>query len=118
MAEFPSFVTIRFVGYSEEFDPSVERVEMERGVAKMTLVNTQVMQELQATLQFKSAAEAASFEEWYFGIIRRIGWFNMIHPRTKQPIVARFKGGNIGRLVPLMTQFKFSVRDVTLEYLR
>lgn len=118
MAEFPPYVTIRFAGYSEEFDPSVERVDMERGVAKMRLVNTQVMQELQATLQFKSAAEAAAFEEWYFGDIRRIGWFSMIHPRTKQPIVARFKGGSIGRLIPLMTQFKFSVRDVTLEYLR
>jgi len=118
MAEFPEYVTIRFAGYGEEFDPSVERVEMERGVSKMRLVNSQVMQELHATLQFKSASEAQAFEDWYFETIHRIGWFGMLHPRTKQRITARFKNGAIGRLTPLMTQFKFSVRDVVLEYLR
>ena len=118
MAQFPSYVKIRFAGYAEEFDPSVERVEMERGVPKMRLVNSQVMQDLMATLQFNSAAEAAAFEAWYFDDIKRIGWFTMEHPRTKATITARFKNGGIGRLVPLMTQFKFSVRDVVLEYLR
>ena len=121
MASFPDYVCIHFAGYagySEDFDPSVERIEMERSVPKQRLVNSQVMQELHATLQFKRPEDAIAFEQWYFDEIKRIGWFDILHPRTQQPISARVKGGSIGTLIPLMTRFKVSVRDVTLEYLR
>lgn len=118
MAQLPEYVEIRFAGYGETFDPSVERTEMERGVPKERLSNSQVMQELAMTLQFKGAANLQNFEDWYFGEIKRIGWFQMLHPRTGQTITARFKGGSIGSLVPLIPGFKLSTRDVVVEYLR
>lgn len=118
MAALPTYVEIRFSGYGETFDPSVERTEMERGVPKERLINSQVMQELSMTLQFKGAANLQSFEDWYFDVIKRIGWFSMLHPRTGQPITARFKGGAIGTLVPLIPGFKLSTREVVIEYLR
>lgn len=118
MAVLPTYVEIRFSGYSETFDASVERTEMERGVPKERLVNTGVMQELSMTLQFKGAANVQMFEDWYFGDIKRIGWFSMAHPRTGQLITARFKGGSIGTLVPLIPGFKLATRDVVVEYLR
>lgn len=118
MATFPTYVEVRFAGYGETFDPSVERTEMERGVPKQRLINSQVMQELAMTLQFKGPADLENFEDWYFDEIKRIGWFSMAHPRTGQTITARFKGGSIGTLTPLIPGFKLSTRDVVVEYIR
>ena len=118
MPILPDYVCVQFADYSESFDPSVERTEMERGVPKQRLLNSQVLVKINATLAFLSAADAASFETWYFGTIKRIGWFTMPHPRTGAPITARFEGGSIGALVPLATQFAVSERQLVLEYLR
>ena len=118
MAEFPSYARVLFDDYSEDFDPSVERTEMERGVPKQRTLNTHVMMNVNATLFFRGKADAAAFESWYFNDIKRIGWFNMTHPRTKQRIVARFVGGKIGTLVPVSRNFAFSKRTLVIEYLR
>lgn len=109
---------ILYSGYSESFDPSVERTEMERGVPKQRLVNSQVLVKIRCTLFFRSAANQEAFEAWYFNTIKRIGWFPIEHPRTSATVQARFEGGSIGDLIPLYTEFRYSKRDVTLEYLR
>lgn len=118
MADFPSYVHILTDGFSDSFDPSVERTEMERGVPKQRLVNSQVLVKLGATLFFRSAADVTAFETWYFDTISRIGWFQMRHPRTGMAITARFEGGSIGTLVPLGPAFFIASRAVALEYLR
>ena len=118
MAEFPSYVCIAFDGYGESFDPSVESTEMERGVPKERLLNSQVMMKVAASLIFKSAADIESFLNWYFNTIQRIGWFTMTHPRTGQTITAKFPGGDIGTLVPLAPAFGVGKRDLTIQYLR
>ncbi|HDS1579577.1 hypothetical protein WG628_18720 [Stenotrophomonas maltophilia] len=118
MSSWPTYAEVRFADYAEEFDPAVERTEMERGVPKQRLLNTDVLQTIIASVQFRSAQAVADFEAWYFNEIRRIGWFSMEHPRTGELIRARFQGGSIGRLQPLNTQFRFAKRDLVIEYVR
>lgn len=118
MAALPGYVEILFSGYGEEFDPSVERTEMERGLPKQRIGNSQVLQRLECTLLFGSKADAAAFETWYFDTIGRIGSFTLDHPRTGASITARLEGGRIGKLVPRNAAFTTSQRAVVFEYLR
>ena len=118
MADFPTYACIMRDGYSESFDPSVLRTEMERGLPKERLLNSQVLMKINATLLFKSKEDVSNFETWYFDTIKRIGWFNMKHPRTGNTIYARFEGGNIGSLSPLAPRFFAASREVIIEYLR
>lgn len=118
MASLPSYVAIRFPEYSEGFDPSVERTEMERGPAKQAIKNTHVFKQPKATFMFMSLADAIAFEDWYFNTIKRVGYFDFVHPLTGQPVQARFMGGDIGELVPLSPGFAQSQRTVTLEFMR
>lgn len=119
MVTLPEYARILFSGYGEEFDPAVERTEMERGFPKQRLVNTGVLVEVSASLLFDSAADAASFDSWYFDVIKRIGFFQVPHPRTGATISARFKGGNIGKLAPRSPRMSsFTRTGVIMEYLR
>lgn len=115
---WPSYAEVRFADYSEEFDPSVIVTEMERGGPKMAVMNSHVVQEVNASVQFRSAQDVADFETWYFNEVKRVGKFTMDHPRTGEPITAWFKEGRIGRLVPLNTLFRFAKRDLVIQYLR
>ena len=118
MAEFPDYVCVSFDNYSEPFDPSVERTEMERGPAKQRRINSRVEQQIQATLTFDGKQAAADFEDWYFNTINRIGYFDIEHPRTGQTISACFRGGDIGELTTLTPGFEVTQRHVVLEYMR
>ena len=118
MATLPSYVCIQFPNWSEGFDPSVMRTEMERGPAKQAIINTHVAKQPKAVFLFRTAADAIAFETWYFDTIGRIGWFDMTHPLTGATITARFMGGDIGELVPLSPNFAQSQRNVTLEFMR
>lgn len=118
MSVWPAYAEIRFADYGEDFDPSVERTEMERGIPKQRLLNTDVLQTIEASVQFRSAQAVEDFERWYFIDVKRIGWFSMEHPRTGEPINARFQNGRIGRLQPLNTLFRFAKRDLVIEYVR
>lgn len=118
MASLPNYVRVTFGGYSESFDPAIERVEMERGVPKMSARNSQVLMKLGISLLFMSKADIASFETWYFDTIGRVGFFDMAHPRTGATISARFENADIGQLVPLAPRFGLARRDVVIEYLR
>ena len=118
MAALPSYVKVSFSGYGEAFDPAIERTEMERGMPKEATRNSQVLMKVSATLMFMSAADAASFEDWYFDTLGRVGFFTMAHPRTGATITARFENADIGQLVPLTPRFAMSQRNVVIEYLR
>jgi hypothetical protein len=119
MATLPSYVHILFAGFGEEFDPAVERTEMERGVPKQRLINTSVLVEVSASLLFDSEADTEAFDIWYFETIQRIGWFQMTQPRTGQTITARFKGGKIGKLAPRSPRMdRFTRTGITIEYQR
>ena len=116
MATLPSYVIVQFPEWGEGFDPSVERTEMERGPAKQVIRNSRVMKQVRAGFLFKTAADSEAFEVWYFDVIGRIGWFDVVHPRTRATISARFVGGDIGELVPVGPGFSLTRRTVTLEF--
>lgn len=118
MATLPDYVRVISEGYGESFDPAIRRTEMERGVPKQSLVNSNVLMKLQLTLLFMSADDIAEFDAWYFDTINRIGWFDMRHPRTRQIITARFENGSIGTLTTQGPAFSVATRALTVEYLR
>lgn len=118
MATFPSNICLLVGGYGESFDPSVERIEMERGPAKEAIKNSQVLAEIKCAILYPSSTAVDSFETWYFTTIKRIGWFSVEHPRTGATISARFKGGVLGELNPVNNARRMWRREVTIEYLR
>lgn len=118
MAIFPAYAKVLFAGYGESFDPGVETTDMERGPPQEEVLSTQVIVSVQASILFRSAADAEAFETWYFDEIGRIGWFDLIHPRTGKTVRAKFPGGSIGTLVPLLPRFRASRRDLVIQYMR
>ena len=118
MAALPSYVCILLEGAGEEFEPGVIVSEMERGLPKMRIGQSRVIVDSPATLMFSTQADTISFETWYFETIKRIGFFDWLNPRTGQLLSVRFKGGDIGKLVPVTTSYALAKRDVTLQYLR
>lgn len=118
MSTWPTAAILRFSGLSEDFDPSVERTEMERGVPRQRVINSGVMATVTATVLFKTPEDVAVFEAWYFNDIKRIGWFDVVHPRTGQVVVARFVGGKLGAMSPQAPRFHLAQREVVMEYLR
>lgn len=118
MAAFPTGICFLAGSYGESFDPSIERTEMERGVPKQRLVNSQVLAKIKCSLLFNSSANADAFETWYFDVIGRIGWFSMNHPRTGVAITARFENGALGELSAVNNNRKRWRREVILEYMR
>lgn len=117
MAALPNYVSLLVAGQADTFDPAIVRSEMERGLAKQRVGNSQVVRKLSATLQFESNADVNAFEDWYFNTIRRIGFFSVRHPRTDVLTAMRFEGGSIGELVPAVNGYHIASRAVVLEYL-
>lgn len=116
--QWPTFAKVVTDGFGETPNPSVKRTEMERGIPKQAVINRRVMVEVTITVQFESAADASSFEEWYYNDIKRIGFFTFRHPRTREMLSVRIKGGDIGTLIPVTAGFGTTRRSMTLEYLR
>jgi len=118
MASLPAVARVMFDGQKRSFEPSVLRTEMERGVPKQRLLNTQVLVKQAMVLYFSSIADWETFDTWYMGDIKRIGWFTLIHPFTGKQITARFENGALGDLVPdekLPGDYRM---DAVVEYLR
>lgn len=118
MAALPEYVIVLLEGYTEEFDAGVVKSEMERGLAKQRVGQSRVVKTIAVNLVFESAADADSFEGWYFDTIKRIGWFDWRDPRTNTMRSVRFKGGALGQIQPLAGGFGLSRRSAELEYLR
>lgn len=118
MADFPSNLRFDLNSYRESEDPSVLRTEMERGVPKQRTINTDVLCTMKGVVNFLSEQDIADFDTFYFDTIKRVGWFNIRHPRTRQIISARFPGGKRGELVPVVGGFGVAYRELEMEYLR
>lgn len=118
MAAFPNYVRFDLNGYTEGEDPSVLRTEMERGVPKERIINSDVMATIKGTVTFLAKEDIASFDAWYFDTIKRIGWFDFRHPRTRQMLSVRLVGGKRGELQPIKAGFGIATRMIELEYLR
>lgn len=117
MAALPDYVSLLLAGQGDDFDPSVISSEVERGLAKLRVGNSRVVRTLEATLQFESNADVNAFEAWYFDTIRRVGFFDVRHPRTGALTPMRFEGGRIGKVVPAVNGYHIASRAVVLEYL-
>ena len=118
MEKLPAVARITFDGQKRSIDPSVERTEMERGVPRQRLLNSQVLVKQSMIFYFANIDDAMAFDAWYFDAIKRIGWFEMVHPYTGKVIKARFENGAIGDLVPdekLPGDFRL---DAVVEYMR
>ena len=118
MAALPSYARVLLEGAGEEFDPGVAKSEMEKGLAKMRVVQSRVVVDVPITLFFRTQADTISFETWYFDTIKRIGFFDWRDPRGGQVRSVCFKDADIGKLVPLSRGYEVAKRDVTLQYLR
>lgn len=118
MADFPNYLRFELSDYGESEDPSVMRTEMERGAPKQRIINSRVMATLKGTVTFLSKEDIASFDEWYFNTIKRVGYFNMRHPRTREMLSCRFIGGKRGELIVAKAGFGIATRQLEVEYLR
>lgn len=118
MHQWPAYAKVVTDGFGEKPNPSVKRTEMERGIPKQAVINRRVMEEISVTVQFESADDADAFTDWYHDTIKRIEFFSFRHPRTRQLLQVRIKGGDIGTLTPITAGFDITRRAITLEYLR
>lgn len=117
MSQLPAYVHVLLDGFGETPDPSVERTEMERGMAKQRIINTDVVVAVAATFLFDTLADHAAFMTWYRTDIVRVAFFGMAHPLTGEALQARFVGGDIGTLQSGQATGKGWRRSVKLEYL-
>lgn len=118
MVELPSYVIVRMSGYSEQFDPSVERSEMERGPPKERVLNSQVLMTLNLSFLFETTDHEQAFFDWYRLTLKRIQRFTMQHPRTGEVITVKFLGGNIGTLRSVSGTDHLWQRDLSVEYMQ
>lgn len=118
MAALPSYVRMLRDGAGVQFDPGVLVSEMERGLAKTRVTQSRVVVQVAATLFFRTRQDSIAFEDWYFDVIKRVGFFDWRDQRTGKVLSVRFKGGDIGKLEPLTSRYGKAQRSVTLEYLR
>lgn len=118
MIEMPAGTQMQMEGLGESIEPSVEITEMERGLAKQRLLNSQVLCKFNATLYFATSRAADAFIDWYLGEIRCIGWFQVRNPRNGQLLTVRFEKGKVGDLNPVDDSNYDSRRAVVMEYLR
>lgn len=117
MATFPhSLCGIRQDGHGEQHAPMVLRSDMERGIPKQRRAGADVLVRVPCSLVFRSAADAAAFEAWFYA--DGMGWFDFTLPRTGAVVQARIIGGDIGTLSPLTPAWNASERSVVLEYVR
>lgn len=118
METLPTVARVTFEGQKRSFDPSVERTEMERGVPRQRVLNSQVLVKQAMVFYFASIEDVTTFDDWYFDAIKRIGWFEMVNPYSGKIIKARFENGALGDLAPdekLPGDFRM---DAVVEYLR
>ena len=119
MATLPSYVYVQLRGAGERPTPVVVRSEMERGIAKQRRIAADSVVQVPAMLFFRTQADAAAFETWFFeDIAAGADWFDWTNPRTGLVQEVRIVGGDIGTLEPLSNAWAYAERPVTLEYVR
>lgn len=118
MASLPSYVVIRMSNWSETIKPNIESTEMERGPDKYRRLNSRATMRMKCSLLFGSTADDLAFLDWYFNVIKEVGYFAMTHPRTGQSIQARFLQADIGEARSISGTDHLWQRDTTIEYRR
>lgn len=118
IAEFPSYPIALVEGYSDEFDPGVLVSPFDRGLPKMRVSQRRTAREVTITYSFATIEDSNQFEDWYFNVVKRVGFFTWKDHRGGAIRTARFKGGSIGAITPVTGDFGYSRRTVTIEYLR
>lgn len=119
METFPSYARIQFRNAGEQPSSVLVRSDMERGVAKQRRVAADAIVRVPLALLFRTSADAASFETWFYTAINAgADWFNWTDPRTGTTREARVVGGEIGTLVPLSNTWAFAERELVIEYIR
>ena len=118
MATLPSYVTVRMSNWSERAEPNVEVTEMERGPAKYRRINSRQTMRVSCSLLFLTTDDDLDFMTWHRDVLKEIGYFDMVHPRTGQVVSARFVEGDIGEVQSITGTDHLWQRDVVLEYMR
>ena len=119
MATFPSYVSLRMAGYSEQASNIVARSEMERGVPRTRRTSSDPLIKVGVTLGFRSQADVAAFRTWFFspaGAGAGAAWFDWTDPRTNSVRSARLVADSMGPLVPLKTRFAIAEQACVFEY--
>ena len=117
MAAFPGYVKLGWRDSGEQPRPVVLRLDVERGIARQRRTAADTVVSLPLTLYFDSAADATSFETWFYGTINAgADWFTFTSLRTGANVNARIVGGDMGKLVPSNKTWARTMRQVTLEW--
>lgn len=99
MATFPATIKFDWRDFAEQTASVVQRTEMERGLPKQRRINSDAMTTLTLTMNFKTKAEFAAFDAWFYADAQGgAAWFDFVHPRTGATVQARFVGGAMGSL--------------------
>lgn len=118
MSNLPSQAIMLFDNYSEKAEPSVLRTQMDRGLPVQRIINSRVIVVVRCTMYFKTEADEQVFFDWYMNDIKRVGFFNFIHPGSGKAIInARFREGDIGEKTPTSSAWFSFMRNVVIEYL-
>lgn len=116
MAAFPT-VKYAWQGLSEDPKPVVERVEMERGLAKQRRINSDTVVTESLDIYFDTLAEAAAFETWFFVTIKGgQDYFDFTSLRSGGTVQARVVGGKLGALKTINRNFTRSMRTIVIEW--
>jgi hypothetical protein len=115
----PSYVKLGWRDTGEQPDPVVMRSEKERGVPSQRRIKADSLVTVPVTLYFDTAADAVSFEQWFFGdLAGGAKWFNWTNPRNGAVVEAQIVGGDIGQLTPTIRTWGWAQRSMKFEYVR
>lgn len=118
MATLPTTAIMLVDNYDEKLNPSVLRTDMDRGRPVQRIKNSRCLVEVKCTLYFRRPEDHEEFMTWYMTTIGRVGFFDFVHPGTKETIRdAAFKEGDIGSKVPTSSAWFSFMRTVTIEYM-
>lgn len=118
MATLPAYVKVGFP-QAEEPASVVMRSEMDRGVAKQRRIAADAIVTQEVTYYFKSKADAASFETWFYTTLNGgADWFDWTDLRTGAVLQARHVEGKPGALKPATVNWAYSQRTLKLEWIR
>lgn len=119
MASFPPYVDYGWQDLTETPDTVVERTEMDRGIPKQRRTASDARVEVQLTVHFKTKAQAAAFESWFYDDINAgQDFFDWVHPRLGTVVQARVVGGELGALSFSQRTLEGSSRSLKIEYWR
>lgn len=96
MPTLPSYVSIAFDGFSEKYESSLLRTDMEDGLPKQAKVRSKVLVTRAVNLYLASKADYLNFLSWFSTDLHDGAlWFDFQDPVTNTLKQARFVGGEL-----------------------